>query len=76
MLYQLIKRDGFQEIPTQGLQYGDMPTLTKDLDTLEESLQLAGWETARHDKDYLECSKIFKEGTDDEYERNFHYHIV
>ena len=76
MLYQIVKRDGFQEIPTQNLQYGDMPTLTKEMDTKENALISAGWEVSRHDQTYLECSKIFKEGTDDEYERNFHYHIT
>ena len=76
MLYQIVKRDGFQELPTQNLQFGDMPTLVKELDTKENALQSAGWEIARHDQTYLECSKTFKEGTDDEYERNFHYHIV
>ncbi len=76
MNFQIVKRDGFQELPTQNLQFGDMPTLVKELDTKENALQSAGWETARHDQTYLECSKTFKEGTDDEYERNFHYHIV
>ena len=64
------------ERPTITIRSGEKTALKAWLDDFEANVTSKGWDVARHDDTYLEVSKTFEEGTDKEWEANFHYHIV
>lgn len=71
----IIKRDGFGESKPVTIFVGgksDCQYHLLELQKLQESL---GFETVLHDDNYLETSKTYNLGKDDEYEVNCHYHI-